>query len=188
MTLLSGGGYAEYVNVHKDHVIRVPDSVKVEEAAAIPEAWITAYMITKTVGGISTGEDVFLYAGASGVGTAAIQLITKLFGGRAIALCSGDDKVAELKQLGANLVLDRSKNTNIVEEVKNFTNGKGVDLLLDCVGVSNYDKNCAMLKQDGRWILYGLMGGAKASNLNFGEFLGKRLSMISTTLRFVTTR
>eukprot|EP01017_Pseudomicrothorax_dubius_P047601 TRINITY_DN8571_c0_g4_i1.p1 TRINITY_DN8571_c0_g4~~TRINITY_DN8571_c0_g4_i1.p1 ORF type:complete len:341 (+),score=103.01 TRINITY_DN8571_c0_g4_i1:123-1145(+) len=184
MALLVGGGYAEYVTVPKTQLMDVPKGISVEDAAAIPEAWITSYLITRRLGGLKAGEKAFIYAAASGVGTATIQLVERVFGGDSIAVCSGEDKVAYLKGLGAKLVLDRqNKEQDPVQEVRKFAGDAGIDLVLDCVGPTKLNENVSMLKVDGRIILYGILGGGNSPDVNFGPILAKRISIISTTLR-----
>ena len=92
MALLSGGGYADFVKVHKDHVMRVPDNITFEQAAALPEAWITSYQLLIKIAKLQEDETAIILAGASGVGTALIQLC-KYRGAHSVAICSTHEKL-----------------------------------------------------------------------------------------------
>jgi NADPH:quinone reductase-like Zn-dependent oxidoreductase len=132
MGIVSGGGYAEYLVVHERQAMRVPANISVNDAAAIPEVFITAWDALVVQGGLTSGRIALVHAGASGVGTAGIQ-ICKAIGARVVVTCS-TGKVQACKNLGADLVIDYSTQ-DFVEEVKKFTGGKGVDTILGLMGL-----------------------------------------------------
>ncbi|KAL4512078.1 hypothetical protein ABPG72_005080 [Tetrahymena utriculariae] len=180
--LFSGGSYAQYAAIHKNHVFELPKGLTLEQGAAIPEAWITAYQLIKYIGKVQKNDYVMIYAAASGVGTAAIQL-AKYFGAHAIASSSSDDKLKICKELGAELCMNYKTCQNQDEEILKFTNGKGVNLVLDCVGAQNYKLTDKILGVDGKWILYGSLGGTYIEKLDLGSLMRRRASLITTLLK-----
>jgi len=183
MALLAGGGYAEYVSVPYQQLIHIPKGMDYISAAAIPEVWLTAFQLIHKVSAIQPNERVLVHAAGSGVGTAAIQLIKGLPGTQVIATAGSAAKLEKAKSLGAD-VLVNYKEEKFSERVMDATNKQGVDIILDPVGGSNVDQNLASIAMDGRWVLYGLMGGPKASNDKFlALMLRKRVQLLSSTLR-----
>jgi len=180
MTLLAGGGQAQYCLTHKNHVIEVPENISLEQAGGLPEVWITAFLLLE-LGQIKPNDKVLIYAGASGVGTAAIQLV-RLFGGIPIVTCSTEEKVKFTKNLGAEFAINYKATDNLSKSILDVTGNKGVDIILDCVGPQYYSINTEVAAMDARWILYGLLSGAKTT-ANFAPLVGKRISLIATTLR-----
>jgi len=181
MALLGGGGNAEYVAVQADHLIPVPSELSMEQAACVPEVWLTAYQLLHFVAKIQPGDSVLVHAGGSGVGTAAVQLV-KRAGGRSIVTAGSQAKIDLAIKLGAD------KGVNYREEefkdaVSKWTNGTGVNIILDCIGGSYSTGNLASLATDGRWVVYGLMGGPEVSGPLLGGVLRKRASILGTTLR-----
>jgi len=181
MALLGGGGNAEFVAVHEDHVLPVPDSMSMEDAAALPEVWLTAFQLLTLVGGLHAGETVLIHAAGSGVGTAAIQLVN-LLGGTALAVAGTEAKLDQARELGAKLAVNY-KLEDFSQKVLDVTNGRGVDLILDCVGASFWEKNAAAIATDGRWVLYGLLGGGSVNGNILAKLLRKRATLTATTLR-----
>lgn len=179
MALCNGGGYAEYVAVHENHVLSLPSNLNYVEAAAIPEVWLTAFQLLHTLGELKSKERVLIHAGGSGVGTAAVQ-IAKLSKAVVVVTAGSEQKLKNSKILGAKHAISYKTN-DFEEEVKLLTNG--VDLVLDCVGGSYWKKNVACLAVDGRWILYGLLGGPEVNGDFFKKLLAKRIKLIATTLR-----
>ncbi|EAS01292.2 NAD(P)H quinone oxidoreductase, PIG3 family protein, putative (macronuclear) [Tetrahymena thermophila SB210] len=182
VALLSGGGYSEYVAVNKDHILEIPDQMSFSDAAGLAETWLTAYQLLKKVGCSKPGENVLIYAGASGVGTAAIQLCS-LFNTNAIVSVSSPEKLQFCKNLGAQGGIIYKDNLKQKEQILELTKRKGADIVLDCIGASNVDLTLSVLNYDARWVLYGLMGGAKVPNFNLASLVGKRGSLICSTLR-----
>lgn len=182
--LLPGGGYAEYVSLPSQLAIPIPDHMTFEEAAAIPEVFLTAYLNVFELGRLKENETVLIHAGASGVGTAAIQLV-KEFGAYSIATAGTREKLDACLQLGANHVINY-KEQNFQAEIEKITNRQGVDLILDFVGASYFQQNIQSLNTNGRLILIGTMGGAKINEFNLLPLLMKRISIIGSTLRSQT--
>lgn len=179
MGVVSGGAYAEQLVVHERQVLRVPSTVSVEDAAAIPEVFITAWDALVVQGGLTSGRWALVHAGASGVGTAAIQ-ICKAIGARIIVTCSSG-KVQACRDLGADVVVDYSTQ-DFVEEVQRVTNGVGVSTVLDVIGGDYVERNVASLAVKGRIIQVGVMAG-KPVPFNVGALLAKRASITGTVLR-----
>ena len=175
--LVAGGGYAEYALLDSSAAIPKPDMMSWAEAASLPEAWMTAWHNLVDVAGLKPGETVLIHAGASGVGAAAIQLAAML-GCRVIASASSEDKREYCRRLGADETIN-SRSSGFAASLK--AQG-GVDVVLDPVGASLFNDNIAALKQDGRLVLIGVMGGAR-TDLNLGLLLVKRLRVIGSTLR-----
>lgn len=182
--LLPGGGYAEYAVVPAGMAMRVPDDLSFEEAAAIPEVFLTAYMNLFWLGGLKAGHTVLIHAGASGVGTAATQLVREA-GGTSITTAGTEEKRAFSRELGASGAIDY-KAGPFEPAVKEKTDGRGVDLILDFIGAPYWEQNLRSLAVDGRLIIIGTMGGTKIDGLNLGQLLRRRLQVIGTALRSQT--
>ncbi|HEX7064872.1 MAG TPA: NAD(P)H-quinone oxidoreductase [Bacillales bacterium] len=179
--LLPGGGYAEYAVVPAGMAMRVPDDLSLEEAAAIPEVFLTAYMNLFWLGGLKAGHTVLIHAGASGVGTAATQLVREA-GGRSITTAGTEEKRAFSRELGASASIDY-KAGPFEPVVREKTDGRGVDLILDFIGAPYWEQNLQSLAVDGRLIIIGTMGGTKIGEVNLGQLLRRRLQVIGTALR-----
>jgi putative PIG3 family NAD(P)H quinone oxidoreductase len=179
MGIVSGGAYAEELALHERQAMAVPAGMSLHDAAAIPEVFITAWDALVVQGGLTSGRWAMVHAGASGVGTAAIQ-ICKAIGARIIVTCSSG-KVQSCKDLGADVVVDYSSQ-DFVEEVQKATNGKGVDVVLDVIGGDYVERNIASLAVKGHIIQVGVMAG-KPMPFNVGLLLGKRASITGTVLR-----
>lgn len=159
MCLLGGGGYAQYVNVHEGSCMEIPAHLSYGQASAIPEVWLTAYLISRQLGGLKAGDVVLIHAGASGVGTSLIQLC-KLFGAIPIVTVGSARKGELCKELGAAFFVNYKEEPKFSESIKQFLHTlspkkDGVDLILDPVGASHAEQNLEALALDGRWILYG---------------------------------
>ncbi len=179
MAITGGGAYAERIAVHERQLMAVPRSVGLDDAAAIPEVYLTAWDALVVQGGLTSGRWALVHAGASGVGTAAI-LIAKAVGARVAVTCSGG-KVAALRALGADAVIDYGTQ-DFVEEIKTITAGRGVDVILDVIGGDYVNRNISAVALRGRVVQVGVMGGGSA-NVNVGAMLGKRMQLIGTVLR-----
>lgn len=184
MAVVTGGGYAEYCCIPAAEAIAVPDTVSDIQAAAIPEAFLTAWLNLINLGALQPSESVFIHAGASGVGSMAIQLAHQ-WGARVYTAASTSEKRHLCTTLGADAVYD-SRNPPHAEAVKSATNGTGVHLVLDMLGAPAWDDNTAMLQRGGRLLLVGFMAGSK-STLDLGVILGKSLTVTGTTLRRTPT-
>ncbi|MGY6566315.1 MAG: NAD(P)H-quinone oxidoreductase [Halomonadaceae bacterium] len=175
--LLAGGGYAEEVVVDARQVLPIPEGLNLCEAAALPEVFATAWLNLFMVGQLAAGERVLLHAGASGVGTAAIQLC-RAFGHPCFVTAGSDAKLAVCRELGADAVFNRHEGS-FADAVKAWG---GADLILDPVGGAYLADNQRVLNADGRLVLIGLMGGRHAE-LDLGRMLMKRQRLIGSTLR-----
>ncbi len=179
MGIVSGGAYAEQLVVHERQAMRIPKGVTLADAAAIPEVFITAWDALVVQGGLTSGRWALVHAGASGVGTAAVQ-ICKALGAHVVATCSAG-KVAAVKALGADVVVDYSSQ-DFVEAVKQATGGRGVDVVLCVIGGDYLDRNVACLAQKGHIVQVGVMGGG-TTPFNLGALMPKRAKLSGTVLR-----
>ncbi len=178
--LLSGGGYAEEVVVPAGQVLPTPSSLDFTQAAAVPEVFATAYLNLFMEAKTQPGERVLIHAGASGVGTAAIALCREL-GNPCYVTVGSADKLAQCLALGAAAGCNRHE-TEFGEQVSAWTNGAGMDVILDPVGAGYLGANLASLALEGRLVIIGLMSGAQ-SEVNLGLMMMKRLRVIGSTLR-----
>lgn len=158
VTLIGSGGYAEYAVATVDSLIPIPDGVSYEKAVALPLQGLSAYHILKTMGRLEKGETVLIHAAAGGVGSLAVQL-AKIFGaGKVIATASNSEKLAFAKKMGADHLVDYSKQ-GWEDEVLELTDGKGVDVALEMVGGDVFHKTIACLAAFGRLVIYGSASG-----------------------------
>ena len=180
MALLSGGGYAEEVVVPAGCAMRVPERLRWEEAAAVPEVFLTVFLNVFQLAGFADGEAALVHGGGSGIGTAAIQLV-KAAGGAIIVTAGSDEKCRRCRELGADVAVNY-RSGDFVEEAKSATGGRGVDVVLDSIGAPYLERNLAALRTGGFLILIGLMGGVRAE-VNLASLLTRRLHVIGSTLR-----
>ncbi len=180
MGIVGGGGHAEKLILHERLCLRVPPGMSFEDAAAVPEAFLTAYDALFLRGGLKPGEAVLLHAAGSGVGTAAGSIAT-VAGARVIALSRSADKRRRLETMGVHRVLDPAA-PNVAEAIRMATGGEGVALVIDFLGASSFALNLDVLALRGRLVLVGTMGGAKAE-ADLGVILRKRLTVVGTVLR-----
>ena len=180
MALLGGGGYASLVAVHERQLMAVPEGLDLEQAASIPEVFLTAFDALFLQCELVPGETVLIHAAGSGVGTAAIQLAA-LAGCRVIGTAGSDDKLARAAELGLDVGVNYH-DADFGEVVAETTGGRGVDVVLDVVGAPYWDRNIASLAVRGRMVLVGTMGGGKLET-NVGALMGKRLRVHGTVLR-----
>lgn len=181
VALLTGGGYAQQVAVPAEQVLALPDGVDVVTAAALPEVAATVYSNLFMTAQLQPGETVLIHGGTGGIGVMAVQL-AKAAGARVIATAGSFEKIAMLTSyLGVDLAINY-RSEDFVERVKEFTEGKGVDVILDVIGAKYLAQNVDALGMYGRLVIIGLQGGAKAE-LNIGTLLSKRAAVIGTTLR-----
>ncbi|NXJ84522.1 QORX oxidoreductase, partial [Trogon melanurus] len=181
MALLSGGGQAEYVAVPEGFLMPIPNDMTFIQAAAIPEAWLTAFQLLHFVVKVQKGESVLIHAGASGVGMAAIQLV-RLAEAVPIVTAGTQEKLKATANAGAAAGFNY-KTEDFSEKVLEFTQGSGVDIILDCVGGSYWEKNLNCLSTDGRWIIYGLLSGGEVHGDLLSRLLSKRASIHTSLLR-----
>uniref|UniRef100_A0A8C8RSX9 Tumor protein p53 inducible protein 3 n=1 Tax=Pelusios castaneus TaxID=367368 RepID=A0A8C8RSX9_9SAUR len=179
MALLSGGGQAEYVTVPEGHLMPIPNDMTFIQAAAIPEAWLTAFQLLHFVGKVQSGQTVLI--GASGVGTATIQL-ARLAEAIPIVTAGTQEKLHLAAKLGAAAGFNY-KEEDFSERALEFANGSGVDVILDCIGGSYCEKNLNCLSTDGQWIVCGLLGGGEVRGDLLARLLSKRGSLLTSLLR-----
>lgn len=174
-TLLAGGGMAEEVVVDARHALPVPAGLSLREAAVIPEVYATAWLNLYRLGALQPGEKVLLHAGASGVGSAAIQLC-KAFDNPCWVSVGSAERLAYCEALGAQGGVLRGEALEALRDFAPF------DLILDPVGAKYAALNLQLLGLDARWVMIGLMGGRKAE-LDLAGLLAKRIQLIGSTLR-----
>lgn len=179
MALVAGGGYGTRLTVLPEHVLPIPPKLAFDEAAAIPEAFLTAHHNLFHLGRAKKDETALVHAGASGVGTAAIQLLRSA-GLRVLVTVGDEDKAHFCEKLGAEAII--YKTQDFAEVVTKKTVDRGVDLILDCIGADYFPRNLDLLTMRGRLVVIGLMGGDK-STIDLGLVLRKRLSLLGSTLR-----
>jgi tumor protein p53-inducible protein 3 len=182
MALLSGGGNAEFVTCDWRHAMPVPPNMTLRTAAAVPETFLTAFQLLHLVGGARAGETVLVHAAGSGVGTAAVQLAAahRL---RVVAVAGADAKLAKARALGAAAAVNYKTSADWPAEALAAAAPGGADLVLDPVGASMWEGNARVLALDGRWVLYGSLGGVAVDGPLFARLMQKRAQLLATTLR-----
>jgi putative PIG3 family NAD(P)H quinone oxidoreductase len=173
--LLAGGGMAEEVVVDGRHVLPVPEGLSLAEAAALPEVYATVWLNLFQLAALKPGEKVLLHAGASGIGSAAIQLC-KAFGNPCWVSVGSAERLAYCEALGAQGGVVRNGDLDSLSDLGPF------DVILDPVGGSYAALNLKVMALDGRWVLIGLMGGREAQ-LDLAQVLAKRVQLLGSTLR-----
>ena len=179
MGIVGGGAYAERIAVHERQLLPVPPSIALEDAGAVPEVFVTAWDALVLQGGLTAGRVALVHAGASGVGTAAIQ-IARAIGARVITTASAG-KLDSCRALGAEVAVDYGSE-DFVSAVADFTGGAGVDVVLDVVGGDYLARNLQALRTCGRIVQVGVMADVSAT-FPLGAMLGKRATLIGTVLR-----
>jgi putative PIG3 family NAD(P)H quinone oxidoreductase len=180
MALLPGGGYAERARVHENLALKVPESLSLEQAAAVPEAFLTAYEALLRTANLAPGERVLIHAGASGVGTAAVQIAREV-GAYVFATCRGEAKLEKLRELGVERPIDSTRE-DFVDVIARESRGAGVDVIADLIGGAYVEQNQRALGAGGRWLVIGLLGGARAT-LNLSELLMRRQTLAGIVMR-----
>jgi NADPH:quinone reductase len=180
MSLVAGGGYAQYCIAQDAQAIAVPTALSMNEAGAIPETLMTVWHNVFERGGLRPGETLLVHGGSSGIGTMAIQL-AKALGSKVIVTVGSRAKADACLKLGAFSAINY-KTQDFVAEVKTATEGKGVDVILDMVGGDYIDRNYEAAAIDGRIVQIATLGGAKA-NVNIVKLQVKRLHHTGSTLR-----
>ncbi|WP_345159120.1 NAD(P)H-quinone oxidoreductase [Pontibacter saemangeumensis] len=178
--LLPGGGYAEYAIIQEDMALPVPANLTMEEAAAIPEVFLTAYQALVWLGRLQAGERVLVHAGASGVGTAAIQLARALQA--EVLVTASEQKLQACLDLGAHRAINY-KEVPFEDEVLAHTNSEGVDVIVDFIGGPYFNANIECLRLDGRLVLLATLGSGKVEAFDLRKVLAKRLHIMGSTLR-----
>jgi NADPH2:quinone reductase len=182
LSLVGGGGYAEYAVAYASHLMAIPASMSFEEAACVCESYITAFLNLFLIGGLKDGNTAILHGGGGGVNTAGIQLCRALVPKTRLIVTAHPAKAERVKALGADLVIDYTTTPDFSEVVKEFTAKKGVDVILDHVGARYLAPNMASLGYAGRLVIIGVTSGIKAE-LNLAVMMVKRQQIIGSVLR-----
>ncbi|WP_432201582.1 NAD(P)H-quinone oxidoreductase [Erythrobacter sp. W53] len=178
--LVTGGGYAQYCLAEAAHCLHVPDSLPMAEAAALPETLFTVWHNVFERGWAKDGETLLVHGGTSGIGTMAIML-AKAFNLTVITTCGSDAKCDAARGIGADLAINY-KLQDFVDEVRAFTKGAGVNIVLDMVSGDYVARNIDCLAEDGRHVTIAVLGGPKAE-INMAKVMMKRISLTGSTLR-----
>ena len=178
--LTPGGGYAEYCLAPAGHCLPVPDSLALDEAAALPETLFTVWHNVFERGYAREGETLLVHGGTSGIGTMAIML-GKHFGLTVIVTCGGADKCAAALKVGADHAIDY-KAQDFVAEVARITGGAGVHIVLDMVAGDYVARNLQCLGDDGRHVTIAVQGGLQAT-ISMVDVMRRRLTLTGSTLR-----
>lgn len=178
--LLAGGGYAQYCTAPASSCLPIPKSLNLVESAAVPETFFTVWTNIFMRGKLKKGERLLVHGGTSGIGTTAIQL-AKAFGAKVCATAGSDEKCDACIQLGADLAINYRED-DFVEKAKTWTDGQGVDVILDIVAGDYLAKNIKSLAVEGRLVIIATQGGLK-SEINALPIMMKRLTVTGSTLR-----
>jgi NADPH2:quinone reductase len=179
--LSNGGAYAEYCTVPVGQTLPFPKGYDAVKAAAVPETFFTVWANLFQMAGLTEGESVLIHGGTSGIGTTAIQL-AKAFGAEVYATAGSKEKCEACEKLGAKRGINY-REEDFAEVIKAETGGKGVDVILDMIGASYFEKNIAALAKDGCLSIIAFLGGAVAEKVNLGPIMVKRLTITGSTMR-----
>jgi len=182
MTLVGGGGYAEYAVAYASHLMAIPESMSFEEAACVCESYITAFLNVFILGEFKDGQTAILHGGGGGVNTAAIQLCRALTPSCKLIVTASPEKLERVRQVGADFLINYKETPDFAELVKEYTNKKGVDLILDHIGAAYLAPNMNSLAYKGRMVVIGVTSGIKAE-LNLALMMVKRQQIIGSVLR-----
>lgn len=180
LVLLAGGGYAERVVVPAGQLMPLPAGVDLVTGAALPEVACTVWSNVFMLAGLRAGETLLVHGGASGIGTFAIQLARTL-GARVLVTAGSAERLVRCAELGADAGI-AYREEDFVERVREITGGHGADVILDNMGAAYLARNVDALAVNGRLVVIGLQGGARAE-LDLGRLMGKRAAVLATTLR-----
>jgi NADPH2:quinone reductase len=178
--LVAGGGYAELCVVPLGQCLPVPQGLSMVEAAGLPETFFTVWLTVFNRAGLKPGETLLVHGGSSGIGVTAIQL-GKAFDATVLVTAGSDEKCAVCRDLGADHAINY-RTSDFVAEVKRLTEGRGADVILDMVAGDYVTREIGCLANDGRIAIISVLGGMKAE-VDVGQLLFRRLSIIGTTLR-----
>ena len=178
--LLAGGGYAEYAVAAAPLCLPIPAGLSLVEAAALPETYFTVWTNVFERGGCKAGDTLLVHGGTSGIGTTAIQLATAL-GAKVFATAGSPEKARMCEKLGAARGIDY-RTEDFVEVIKQATDGRGVDVILDMVAGSYVQRNIEAAAVEGRIVVIAVQGGAKAE-IKVNNLMMKRLTLTGSTLR-----
>ncbi len=179
--LLPGGGYAEFVAVPEEMAMPVPENLSFEEGAGIAETYLTTYQSLIWLGELHPREKVLIHAGASGVGTAAIQT-AKVEQCTVMTTAGSEAKLRVCRELGADLAVNY-RDSGFAEAVLEATRGHGADVIIDFVGEPHFRQNLSCIAQDGRLVFLAMLGGAQVESFELGLLMRKRIKLMGSTLR-----
>jgi NADPH2:quinone reductase len=179
--LANGGGYAEYCAVPASQAMPFPKGYDAVKAAALPETFFTVWANLFQMAGLTEGETVLIHGGSSGIGTTAIQL-AKAFGATVYTTAGSAEKCAACMDLGAARAINY-KAEDFVEIVKEETQGKGVDVVLDMIGAAYFDRNLQVLAKDGCLSIIAFLGGSTVEKASLAPIMVKRLTVTGSTMR-----
>jgi NADPH2:quinone reductase len=182
MGLVGGGGYAEFAVAYANHLMPIPESMSFEEAACVCESYITAFLNVFMLGDLQDGQTTILHGGGGGVNTAAVQLAKALTPNAKLIVTAHPSKIERVKNLGVDLVIDFTETPDFTDAVKEFTNKKGVNVILDHVGAKYLKPNMNSLGYTGKLVIIGIISGIKAE-LNLALMMVKRQQIIGSVLR-----
>jgi NADPH:quinone reductase len=180
MSLVIGGGYAQYCLAHEGHALPIPQTLTMAEAGAMPETFFTVWHNVFERGNLQSGETFLVHGGTSGIGTTAIQL-AKAFGAKVITTAGSAEKCEAARKLGADLAINY-KTEDFVAMTKDWTNGKGANVILDMIGGDYIERNYEAASVEGRIVQIAFQGSPKAT-VNFTRIMLKRLHHTGSTLR-----
>jgi NADPH2:quinone reductase len=183
--LTNGGGYATHVTVAATQALPWPKGYDAVRAAALPETFFTVWANLFQMGRLRPGETVLLHGGGSGIGTTATQLVRE-FGAHPLVTVGSEAKREPCTKLGAELVINHQEQ-DFQQAVLAHTQGRGVDVILDIMGASYFERNLGSLAQDGRLLLLGFMGGVTVKDFNLAAIMAKRLTITGSTMRARTS-
>ena len=179
--LTNGGGYAQYCRAPQGQVLPWPKGYDAVRAAALPETFFTVWANVFQMGRLRAGEIALIHGGTSGIGSTALMLARE-FGARPFVTVGGAAKVEACLKLGAEVAINYREQA-FEEVVKQRTDGRGVDVIVDIIGAKYFDRNLASLAKDGRLVIIGTMGGNVVEQFNLGRVQAKRLSIMGSTMR-----
>lgn len=182
--LISGGGYAQYATIHEAMALPIPPKMSFHTAAAIPEAFLTAYQALVWLAKLKANEKILIHAGASGVGTAAIQIAQEV--GAEVLVTASALKHELCLALGAKKTIDY-QSQDFHEQIMQYTDKQGVNVVLDFLAASYFQRNIDSLALDGRLVILGWLGGVEVAQFNMTRILAKRLTIMGSTLRSRTS-
>lgn len=177
-SILGGGGYAEAVAADASYLMPLPDALTFTEGGGLPEVFLTAYVNMFMEAGLAAGETVLIHGGASGVGTAAIQL-ARHAGATVCVTARSEAKLAACRELGADVAVNHATGT---WEQEIAAAAGGVDVILDCVGASYLARNLGLLRERGRLVFIATLGG-NVAEFRIGDLMRRRQRLIGSVLR-----
>lgn len=178
--LVGGGAYAQYARIHQDMALPIPDGLNFQEATAIPEVFLTAYQAIHWLSKLEEQERILIHAGASGVGTAAIQLAARL--GAEVFVTASSNKHDLCRDLGAHYCIDYREDS-FKDFILDLTEGQGVQVVIDFIAAPYFKDNLSVLGQNGRMVMLALLGGHRVEPTSLAPILMKHLKIMGSTLR-----